>query len=75
VSFSDGLTEALNMAGDEFGDDHFVERVLAHRDQAPEALLAALVADVRAFCGEATQSDDMTVVLVRYDGPAREPVP
>jgi serine phosphatase RsbU (regulator of sigma subunit) len=68
VSFSDGLTEALNTAGDEFGDGHLVERVQAHKDKSPEALLDALVADVRAFCGEATQSDDMTVVLVRYDG-------
>jgi sigma-B regulation protein RsbU (phosphoserine phosphatase) len=69
VSFSDGLTEALNVAGDEFGDDHLVERVKVHKEKSPEELLEALVSDVRAFCGEATQSDDMTVVLVRYDGP------
>jgi serine phosphatase RsbU (regulator of sigma subunit) len=31
--------------------------------------LDGVVADVRAFCGGATQSDDMTIVVVRYDGP------
>ena len=31
-------------------------------------LLREIIADVRAFCGEATQSDDVTVVMVRYDG-------
>jgi serine phosphatase RsbU (regulator of sigma subunit) len=68
VSFSDGLTEAMNTEGEEFGDDHLVELVRSYRDKTPEALLEALMADVRAFCGEATQSDDITIVLVRYDG-------
>jgi serine phosphatase RsbU (regulator of sigma subunit) len=31
-------------------------------------MLDALLADVRAFCGEATQSDDVTILMVRYDG-------
>jgi serine phosphatase RsbU (regulator of sigma subunit) len=31
-------------------------------------VLDALLADVRAFCGDATQSDDVTAVLVRYNG-------
>ena len=31
-------------------------------------MLDALFADVRAFCGEATPSDDVTMVLVRYEG-------
>jgi sigma-B regulation protein RsbU (phosphoserine phosphatase) len=68
VSFSDGVTEAMNLKGEEFGDDHLVELVQSYRGKTPEALLEALMADVRAFCGEATQSDDITVVLVRYDG-------
>ena len=71
VSFSDGVTEAMNMEGEEFGDDHLVDLVQSYRDKTPEALLEALMADVRTFCGEATQSDDITVVLVRYDGPGR----
>jgi serine phosphatase RsbU (regulator of sigma subunit) len=71
VSFSDGVTEAMNIEGEEFGDDHLVDLVQSYRDKTPEALLEALMADVRTFCGEATQSDDITVVLVRYDGSGR----
>ena len=71
VSFSDGVTEAMNVEGEEFGDDHLVDLVQSYRDKTPEALLEALMADVRTFCGEATQSDDITVVLVRYDGSGR----
>ena len=69
VIFSDGVTEALNLAEEEYTDDRLLACVDAHRGQAPEAMLAALLADVRAFSAGANQSDDVTVVLVRYDGP------
>jgi serine phosphatase RsbU (regulator of sigma subunit) len=68
VAFSDGVTEALNPAGDEFTDDRLLASVRAHRGKSPQALVEGLLADVRAFCGDATQSDDLTIVLVRYDG-------
>jgi serine phosphatase RsbU (regulator of sigma subunit) len=31
-------------------------------------MLQALLAEVRRFCGEATPSDDVTMVIVRYEG-------
>ena len=68
VAFSDGVTEALNPVGDEFTDDRLLASVRAHQSKSPEALVEGLLADVRAFCGDATQSDDLTIVLVRYDG-------
>jgi sigma-B regulation protein RsbU (phosphoserine phosphatase) len=68
VLFSDGVTEAMNLAGDEFSDERLLACVHANRGKPPQMLLDALFSDVRAFCGEATQSDDMTVVLVRYNG-------
>jgi phosphoserine phosphatase RsbU/P len=68
IAFSDGVTEALNEAGDEFTDERLLAAVDAHRHQAPQAILDALLTDLRAFCGSATQSDDVTIVVVRYDG-------
>jgi phosphoserine phosphatase RsbU/P len=68
VAFSDGVTEALNAEGEEFGDDRLLACVDEHRANDPEQLLEALLADIRSFCADATQSDDITVVLVRYDG-------
>lgn len=73
VAFSDGVTEALNAAGEEYTDDRLLACIASHRQAAPQALLDAVLADVRAFCGDATQSDDVTVVLVRYDGPSGRP--
>ncbi len=69
VSFSDGVSEAMNLDGDEFTDDRLIACVTAHREKPPQEVLDLLLADVRAFCGEAQQSDDVTAVLVRYNGP------
>ena len=68
VAFSDGVTEALNPEGEEFTDDRLIECVLAQKTNTPQTALNALLAEVRAFCADATQSDDVTVVLVRYNG-------
>jgi serine phosphatase RsbU (regulator of sigma subunit) len=68
VAFSDGVSEALNEAGDEFSDDRLLACVTANRNGTPQMILDALLKDVRAFCGEAPQSDDVTLVMVRFDG-------
>jgi phosphoserine phosphatase RsbU/P len=69
IAFSDGVSEALNESGDEFTDERLLESIAAHQGKAPQELLDGVVAAVRAFCGGATQSDDMTIVIVRYNGP------
>jgi sigma-B regulation protein RsbU (phosphoserine phosphatase) len=69
VAFSDGVSEALNEAGDEFTDERLLASLDAHRHASPQQLLDGLLADVRVFCGRATPSDDVTIVVVRYDGP------
>ncbi|MBI3494055.1 MAG: serine/threonine-protein phosphatase, partial [Acidobacteria bacterium] len=68
VAFSDGVTEALNPEGEEYTDDRLLACVNAHGGKAPRELMDALLADVRTFCADATQSDDVTMVLVRYNG-------
>jgi serine phosphatase RsbU (regulator of sigma subunit) len=68
VAFSDGVTEAMNDAGDEFTDERLLACVETNRGKSPDEVLSALLADVRTFCADATQSDDVTAVLVRYMG-------
>jgi hypothetical protein len=41
---------------------------MAHRGHSPRAWLDALVAEVPTFCGHATPSDDLTMMVIRYDG-------
>jgi sigma-B regulation protein RsbU (phosphoserine phosphatase) len=62
------VSEALNEAGEEYTDERLLAAVAANRDRTPTQLLDALLADVRSFCGAATPADDVTMVIVRYDG-------
>jgi phosphoserine phosphatase RsbU/P len=72
VVFSDGVSEALNAAGEEFGDERLLEA--AHQaardadDVSSPALVESIVSAVRAFTKEAPQSDDITAMVIRYLG-------
>ncbi len=68
IAFSDGVTEAMNEAGDEFTDDRLIASLAANRGRPPQELIDGVIKDVRAFCGEATQSDDLTILGVHFSG-------
>jgi len=58
----------MNEAEEEFGDDHLVACMRDRYTKEPREILEELVTEVKAFCGEALQSDDVTMMLVRYNG-------
>jgi phosphoserine phosphatase RsbU/P len=62
--FSDGISEALDSAGREFGDDRLRAVWQAHGAGTPSALIDRMLAEVQSFRGRAVQSDDMTLVVV-----------
>jgi sigma-B regulation protein RsbU (phosphoserine phosphatase) len=68
VLFSDGVTEAMNPDNDEYTDDRLIACANAQRGKTPQEVMDALLADVHTFCAGAMQSDDVTVVMVRYNG-------
>jgi serine phosphatase RsbU (regulator of sigma subunit) len=64
VLYSDGVTEALNERGDEYGDAGLLESIARHQGISTRALLDAVLDDIRTFCGQAAQRDDITVVVM-----------
>jgi serine phosphatase RsbU (regulator of sigma subunit)/pSer/pThr/pTyr-binding forkhead associated (FHA) protein len=68
VVFSDGVSEALSVTGEEFGDARIVDCIKEYKGQEPRALLELLFSRVRAFTVGAPQSDDVTALVVRYAG-------
>ena len=66
VVFSDGVSEALSAAGEEYGDARIVSCVQNHAALEPQGLLEALFADVREFARGAAQSDDITAMVLRF---------
>jgi sigma-B regulation protein RsbU (phosphoserine phosphatase) len=67
-AFSDGITEAIERGGDEFGDERLIATVAsAHALDVP-ALVDIVLDRVRQFTGDAPQADDMTALALRYLG-------
>jgi sigma-B regulation protein RsbU (phosphoserine phosphatase) len=68
VVFSDGVTEALSTEGSEFGDERLQSCLETHRKLTSLALLDCLLRAVREFSVGAAQSDDLTALVLRYEG-------
>ncbi|MEZ5318641.1 MAG: SpoIIE family protein phosphatase [Vicinamibacterales bacterium] len=68
VVFSDGVSEALDRAGQEFGDDRLQAVVEAARDETPAAIVDRVIGAVQAFSAGAPQSDDITAMVIRFVG-------
>lgn len=61
--YTDGITEAFNEGGDEFGEDRLVSILREHRHLNSQLLLDRVVNEVRAFSGSREQHDDITLIV------------
>jgi phosphoserine phosphatase RsbU/P len=68
VAFSDGLTEALNTRGEEFGEERLLSCIKGNCELTPTALVQCLFDEVQQFTAGAGQSDDLTVLMLQYSG-------
>jgi len=66
VVYSDGVTEATNVGGDEFGRERLVEAIMGGHGTKPETLLERVLDAVRTFSRDAPQADDITALILRY---------
>ena len=64
--FSDGVSEALNAGGDEYGESRIQEAVAPNWLEPSDVVLQALLGSVRGFAQGAAQNDDVTALIVRY---------
>jgi sigma-B regulation protein RsbU (phosphoserine phosphatase) len=62
--YSDGVTEAANAAGEEFGEDRLARTLRETSAGTPEQVTREVVRAVSAF-SEAALADDLTVVAIR----------
>ena len=69
VAFSDGISEAQNPAGEDYGEDRLLACLEANRGAPPVEMRKALLASVRTFVSGAMPNDDMTVLVLRYRRP------
>jgi len=65
VIFTDGLIEAVNQAGEEYGEQRLLAVLHSNTDLAPDLLLQRMIAEVNAFVGSTPQHDDITAMLIK----------
>jgi sigma-B regulation protein RsbU (phosphoserine phosphatase) len=66
VLYTDGVTEAFNAEMAMFGDEGLIEQLTREPGANATAAVASVVGAVRRHAGDHPQSDDITVVAVRY---------
>jgi sigma-B regulation protein RsbU (phosphoserine phosphatase) len=65
ILYTDGVTEALNTEGDEFGLERTTESVRASASDGAQAIVRRIIDDVRNFAGSQPQNDDITLIAIR----------
>jgi serine phosphatase RsbU (regulator of sigma subunit)/anti-sigma regulatory factor (Ser/Thr protein kinase) len=66
--YTDGVTEAMDPNDTQYSDQRLEQFLVRNRGSSPRQIIGDLVSDVRHFAGAAPQSDDITVLALRYFG-------
>ena len=65
IAFTDGISEAMDLNDEEWGEDRLIEAIRSYRGDSAQELMIHLFAAATEFAGAAPQHDDMTLVVVR----------
>ena len=71
--FTDGLNEAENADCDQFGDERIASvaaSIVAEGNSRPDTIVGRMSDAVHSFVGNAEQSDDLTMLSIKYQNPA-----
>jgi serine phosphatase RsbU (regulator of sigma subunit) len=68
---SDGVTEAMNVAEEFYGDDRLEAGLRAAFNAAPDDMVHAMKKQVDAFAGDAPKADDVTMLALRWEPTTR----
>ncbi len=67
VFYTDGVSEAFSAGGEAFGDERLMALVKENRAMTASEIAAAIAEAVQAFIGDETQSDDITLIVLKRD--------
>jgi serine phosphatase RsbU (regulator of sigma subunit)/anti-sigma regulatory factor (Ser/Thr protein kinase)/transposase len=65
IAYTDGITEAMNKAGEQYGNDRLIEFIRHNSELSPEEFAKKLDADINRFTAGAPQNDDITLVVIK----------
>jgi serine phosphatase RsbU (regulator of sigma subunit) len=67
VLYTDGITDALNSADQEFGLARLKQVLLDAREQPADQIVARIMGAVRDFAGDEPPFDDQTLLVLKHD--------
>jgi serine phosphatase RsbU (regulator of sigma subunit) len=67
--FSDGVSESVNCKDEQYEEHRIAECVKKNAACEPAVILERLLVDVRTFSEGAPQPDDLTAMILKYQGP------
>jgi phosphoserine phosphatase RsbU/P len=65
VIFTDGVIEAMNVRGDEYGEERLLQVMAAGAATTPDEMLRRIMHDLDLFVGTTPQHDDITCLLLK----------
>jgi len=65
ILYTDGVTEALDLKGDEYGIQRMIDSIQASAHQGAVAIRKRLTDDLMAFIGNHPQNDDITLLVIQ----------
>ena len=66
VIYSDGVTDAVNASGEEFGRTRLLEAIGHHRCATVDMILDGVLQALHNFSQSAPQADDITLLVLQY---------
>jgi sigma-B regulation protein RsbU (phosphoserine phosphatase) len=63
--YTDGITEAMNESGEEWGKEPLARALVDSRERSPEGMCREIREQVLTFVGDTPQSDDMTLLILK----------
>jgi sigma-B regulation protein RsbU (phosphoserine phosphatase) len=69
--YTDGVNEAMNNEGEQWGNGRFLEAANKYRELSPQGFDEAIRAEISAFANGTEQSDDITSVAILYKEPPK----
>ena len=67
ILYSDGITEAINAKGEEFGESKLVDIITQNWNDNSTELIEKVITAVQSHAGDLPQMDDITIVIIKRE--------
>jgi sigma-B regulation protein RsbU (phosphoserine phosphatase) len=67
IFYTDGFTEAMNSAKQQYGEERLFQMIKKHLDASAERMIHNITENIRQFTAGAEMHDDMTMIAIKVE--------